>query len=104
MADSKVIVENQSWGLVKKYLQKTVNSVYIEAGVFTCDPGKSLDLHSHEEGDEYCFMLSGQGIFDIEGEKTTVSEGEVICIPKGAKHYSSNTGNEPFESAFLICP
>jgi quercetin dioxygenase-like cupin family protein len=90
--------------LVRTYLKKTVNSIYIEAGTFACDPGKSLEEHIHEEGDEYCMMLSGQGIFDIEGVKTVLNEGEVICIPKGAQHYSYNTGNEPFISAYLICP
>lgn len=101
----KVKVKKMDWGLLKVFLNKKIDGEhFVEAGVFTCEPGKSLELHTHEGCDEYCWVFKGVGLFEIEGEKFEINEGEVIKIPKNVKHKSYPLNDKPFSSFFIVCP
>lgn len=98
-------VTKQDWGVLNVFLsRKYGGSAFIEAGVFQCEPGKSLQLHTHEGGDEYCWVFEGTGIFIIDGKDYEVQAGEVIKIPKNVEHRSYPKGDEPFTSFFIVCP
>ena len=98
-------IEKQEWGDLIVFLNKKYNGgAFIEAGVFKCDPGKSLPLHTHEGGDEYCWVFEGTGVFYIDGKEYEVKTGEVIKIPKDLKHKSFPKDEKPFTSFFVVCP
>jgi quercetin dioxygenase-like cupin family protein len=101
---SKIAVAEspQEWGWAKVFAKKERQA--LEAGIFCCQPGKSLPLHAHNEGDEYCYLFKGSGVFVMNGEEIRVAEGELIKIPRGVEHLSYPTGNQPFHSFYLICP
>lgn len=92
----------EEWGGAKLFI-KNENEA-IESGIFRCDPGLSLPLHTHDEGDEYCYLFQGQGIFVINDEEIEVQTGELIKIPKGVIHRSYNVSDQPFISFYLVCP
>ena len=101
----KTKITKMDWGLLKVFLSKKIDGKHlIEAGVFTCEPGKSLELHTHGGCDEYCWVFKGAGLFEIGDEKFEVNEGEVIKIPKDVKHKSYPLGDKPFSSFFIVCP
>lgn len=98
-------IERQEWGDLIVFLNKKYRGdAFIEAGVFKCDPGKSLELHTHEGGDEYCWVFDGTGVFYIDGKEYEVKTGEVIKIPKDLKHKSYPKGDKAFTSFFVVCP
>ena len=98
-------VEKMEWGDLTVFLSKKYDKhSFIEAGVFKCNPGKSLQLHTHEGGDEYCWVFEGTAIFMIAGKEYEVKAGEVILIPKDQEHRSYPKGNTPFSSLFVVCP
>lgn len=92
----------QEWGWSKVFTKK--ESQALEAGIYCCQPGKSLPMHVHNEGDEYCYLFKGAGIFVIGGKEISVAEGQMVKIPKGVEHLSRPVGNAPFQSFYLICP
>ena len=95
----------QDWGGDKIFLEKKLASgEVLQAGIFRCDPGKSLPLHTHDEGDEYCYLYEGSGVFVFGDKEYQVKEGELIKIPKGMVHRSYNTGEIPFQSFFIVLP
>lgn len=101
----KAKITKMDWGLLKVFLSKKIDGKHlIEAGVFTCEPGKSLEPHTHEGGDEYCWVFKGVGNFEIGGKNFVVKEGEVIKIPKDIVHRSYPIGDQPFTSFFIVCP
>lgn len=98
-------VTKQEWGDLTVFLRKKYEAGgFINAGVFTCEPGKSLQLHTHEGADEYCWVFKGTGVFVIDGKEYEVKEGELIKIPKDLEHRSFPKGEKTFASFFIVCP
>ncbi len=92
----------QDWGGAKVFIKNEAQAV--ESGIFRCDPGASLPLHTHDEGDEYCYLFEGKGIFVIDDAEMEVQTGGLVKIPKGVQHRSYNVSDQPFMSFYLICP
>ncbi|SMC76703.1 cupin domain-containing protein [Sporomusa malonica] len=68
------------------------------------EPGVSMGLavvkdrirpHYQKVSDELYYILRGQGIITIGGERQELREGDVVAIPKGQVHGFVNTGKEP---------
>lgn len=94
-----------SWGKEVIFINKEIPATTpIEAGIFECEPGASLELHVHETGDEYCYLFAGQGVFVIAGQEYKVETGQAIKIPRGIEHLSYNNGDQTFRSFFIVCP
>ena len=56
--------------------------------------GQRTSLQSHQEREEWLFLLEGWGTIELEGQKEHWEPGERFVIKKGAKHrlkcYSSS--------------
>ena len=91
------------WGWAKILAKK--ESQALESGIFCCQPGNSLSLHTHDEGEEYCYLFQGNAVFVIDGEETPIATGECIRIPHNSVHRCYNPSKtEPFTSFYLVCP
>jgi len=67
------------------------------------DPGVTTAWHKLIETAERYLISSGQGLMEIEGvEPTTVTEGELVCIPPDTPQRITNTGSEDL-IFFAIC-
>lgn len=98
-------VSKMEWGELNVFLKKELPAGgAIDAGVFKCDPGKSLELHTHDGAEEYCWVFEGTAIFVIDGKEYEVKSGEVIKIPKDVEHLSYPKDDAPFSSFFIVCP
>lgn len=53
-------------------------------------PGDKVDLHQHETMFEVFFIQKGKAIFEVNGEKHVLSEGNCITIEPGELHAQSN--------------
>lgn len=59
------------------------------------ESGQSVDEHSHDEEEMFC-VVKGVGTLALEGETTEIYAGDVIYIPRFAKHSLANNTNDPF--------
>ena len=55
-------------------------------------PGKRLSLQKHQKRSEHWFLLSGQGIVTLDGERLNKKGGESVNIPCGSLHRIENSG------------
>ena len=55
-------------------------------------PGKRLSLQKHQKREEHWFVVSGQGIVTLDGERLNKKCGESINIPCGSSHRIENPG------------
>ena len=55
-------------------------------------PRKRLSLQKHNKRSEHWFVLSGQGIVTLDGERLNKKGGESVNIPCGSSHRIENTG------------
>jgi mannose-6-phosphate isomerase len=58
-------------------------------------PGKRISLQSHEFRAEHWFIVSGQGVAELDGNKITVGPGHSVDVPTGSKHRISCDSSEP---------
>lgn len=55
-------------------------------------PGKQLDIHRHDDGEEYYYFLEGCGRMLVGADWFTVGPGEFVTVPKQHDHSVQNTG------------
>ncbi|MDF1826223.1 MAG: cupin domain-containing protein [Verrucomicrobiales bacterium] len=67
----------------------------------TLPPGGATERHYHLVSEEFYYILSGDGIMEIEGETREVGPGDAILIPKGDWHQIR--ANESVELKLLCC-
>ena len=48
--------------------------------------GKMTPMHVHPENDEAIYVLDGELLVDVEGEKHTVGTGGLVFAPRGVAH------------------
>lgn len=68
----------------------------------TIDPGASLGVHEHHGETETYYILSGEGIYEDNGEKTPAKPGDVFFCKDGGSHGIECTGAEPLVFMALI--
>lgn len=65
-------------------------------------PGEEVEYHMHVGESETFFILSGQGIYNDNGNKVDIVPGMVTLTPSGQGHAIKNTGDEMLVFIALI--
>ena len=60
--------------------------------------------HSHDGYEETVYGLAGTSTWTVDGETTEVSEGDVICIRRGAVHGFDNRGETDAKVLGVVTP
>ena len=68
-------------------------------GIAEIPPGTSLLLHHHEPEETY-YVISGNGLMQIDDYEEEIGPGSAIYIPPNAKHTVSCVGTEPLVFIF----
>ncbi len=82
-----------------KYLMQGPRSSF---GLCRLRPGEVLTPHEHRVMEEIFYVLKGQLMVEIEGEKTLIEEGQMFCIEPGEFHIVSNPG-EDYNEYIISC-
>jgi len=67
----------------------------------TLKAGASTQAHFHPGTEEIYYILTGEGMMAVEGEKRVVRPGDAIGILAGQHHQIRNTGE--IDLVFLCC-
>lgn len=68
------------------------------------EPGCEIDEHSHPDGMEAMYLMSGHGIAYIDGKEYEFQPDTMIVAPKGVSHKIVNTGNETLRVLCVFSP
>jgi quercetin dioxygenase-like cupin family protein len=68
------------------------------------EPGGLADPHYHEEIEQIMYILTGKAHVIIEGKESTLSEGDVLWIPKRAMHEVKNVGDSNLRFLLMYSP
>jgi len=89
-ADRRVIILSNPGARHKHH---STNTLYFSCSIY--NPGESAPVHRHTSNASR-FVLEGDGGYTtIEGEKCTMSRGDLIITPAGTWHDHGNEGSEP---------
>ena len=55
-------------------------------------PGQRLSLQKHQKRAEHWYVVSGEGIVTLDGQRLNKKGGESVNIPSGSAHRIENPG------------
>ena len=62
-------------------------------GLNAFEPGQEHRLHAHAGLDKVYSVISGEGVFLLEGRELAMQTGDVLVAPDGVPHGVRNTGS-----------
>jgi len=73
-------------------------------GLNAFDPGQEHELHTHDEMDKVCSVLSGTGEFLLDDGGHAMEAGMSLIVPAGAAHGIKNTGKDRMVILVVLAP
>ncbi|WP_226022997.1 cupin domain-containing protein [Halomicrobium salinisoli] len=93
------------WGTIKWLsTPETTGSETFSAGIVVVEPGKGHERHTHPDSEEVLFVLSGRGVQMIDDEEQEIRPGDMLHIPAGVEHSTTNTSWEPLRFLAMYGP
>jgi mannose-6-phosphate isomerase-like protein (cupin superfamily) len=68
---------------------------YSQLVIMTIPPGGEIGEEVHPDTDQILTFVSGVGEAKVSGKTRKVAQGDLVCVPAGAKHNFVNTGPNP---------
>jgi quercetin dioxygenase-like cupin family protein len=82
-----------------------IQSKYSSVCVIRVQPGdKVTPAHSHPQGEEVIYIMSGSGRVLVDGEVAQVRAGSTVLFPQGAVHMLQNTSAEEMKVVCFFAP
>jgi quercetin dioxygenase-like cupin family protein len=73
--------------------------------VIRIEPGQTVKpAHSHPNGEEIIYIITGKGRVWINGEISNVEAGTAVLFPQGLPHMTQNTGDEEMKVICFFAP
>ena len=93
------------WGRIKWLSTPAVTGAErFSAGIVQLAPKEGHERHNHPDSEEMLYVISGEGIQTIEGEKQRITAGEMVHIPAGVYHSTINATWEPLRLLAVYAP
>lgn len=72
--------------------------------VMEIPPGGEIGEETHEHVEQTLFILSGDGVVELDGEVRPIGPGGVVVVTPGTRHNFKNTGSVPLELYTVYAP
>jgi mannose-6-phosphate isomerase-like protein (cupin superfamily) len=73
-------------------------------GLNCFEPGQEHALHAHAGMDKVYHVVSGRGVFVLEGRELPMEAGVLLVAPQGVPHGIRNTGGERLVVLAILAP
>jgi quercetin dioxygenase-like cupin family protein len=67
-------------------------------------PGEGPPLHTHENEDEFWYLIEGDLRFKLGSEVHTAPQGSFVFVPRGTPHNFQNVGDQPARILVMFTP
>ena len=82
----------------KAFVKEILNTTSMEMSFGTLAPGCTVPFfHHHKQNEEVYVVLSGTGVFILDGEEVPVSSGSIARFAPEVRRNSKCTGDKPLE-------
>jgi quercetin dioxygenase-like cupin family protein len=82
-----------------------VNAEHCSMCMIRVAPGETVrPAHSHPNGEEVIYILSGSGRVMIDGNVEHVAAGSAVLFPQGKIHMLQNSGTEEMKVVCFFAP
>jgi quercetin dioxygenase-like cupin family protein len=84
---------------------ETTGAEHCSMCVIRVAPGQTVrPAHSHPNGEEAIYVMSGSGRVLIEGHVHAVQRGSAVLFPQGQVHMLQNSGDEEMRVVCFFAP
>lgn len=99
-------VDGHIQGVLSKLLINPNNSdsAHLDIRLSSFQPGGLIQPHVHENSENVYYILQGNGVAILDGERHFVGPHTMIFIPPGVVHAIENTGIENLLYLFVAAP
>ena len=66
----------------------------MDSGILFYEPGETMTPHKHSNLDEIFYVISGNGIINIDGKDIPINKNDVMLSPHDESHGFSNNGDD----------
>jgi mannose-6-phosphate isomerase-like protein (cupin superfamily) len=73
-------------------------------GLNCFEPGQEHALHAHQGMDKAYYVISGRGLFLLDGRSLPMDPGTMLCAPDGVPHGIRNDGTERLVVLAVLAP
>lgn len=73
-------------------------------GLNAFEPGQEHRLHAHSGMDKVYHVLTGRGVFLLEGREEPMEAGMMLIAPEGVPHGIRNTGSGRLVVLAILAP
>jgi len=92
------------WSSEKMGKSTIFKSERVMVGLNCFEPAQEHALHAHEGMDKVYHVLSGSGLFLLEGESLPMEAGVMLVAPEGVPHGIRNTGSQRLLVLAILTP
>jgi quercetin dioxygenase-like cupin family protein len=83
----------------------TLQPRYLSCCVMRVLPGETVrPAHSHPDGEELIYVISGSGKVSVDGEVGMLRPGTAVLFPKDSVHMVRNSGPEEMKVVCFFAP
>ena len=80
----------------KAFVKDILGTTSIELSFGTLAPGASVPFfHHHKQNEEVYVVLSGEGVFVLDGKEEPVASGSIVRVAPEVSRNTKCTGNSP---------
>lgn len=79
-------------------------SAHVLVGLNAFEPGQSHALHAHQGMDKVYHVLSGDGVFLLDGRELPMRAGDLLVAPECVPHGVRNTGTGRLVVLAILAP
>ncbi len=80
----------------KAFVKELVGSTSMEVSFGSLAPGQAVPFnHKHKQNEELYIVLSGEGVFTLDGTEVSVASGSVVRIAPAVSRCTRCTGQTP---------
>lgn len=84
---------------------ETLSPTHLSMCVIRVPPGEKVrPAHSHPNGEEVIYIISGSGRVLVDGEVDNVEAGTAVLFPQGKVHMLHNTGDVEMKVVCFFAP
>jgi len=84
---------------------KSLQPQFLSCCVMRVSPGQTVNpAHSHPDGEELIYVISGEGKVLVDGEVKPLSPGTTVLFPKGSVHMVRNSGSMEMKVICFFAP
>ncbi|MEM3404337.1 MAG: cupin domain-containing protein [Nitrososphaeria archaeon] len=84
-------------------IDEATGSKEYRASIITFPPGTRNKFHVHDH-EQILYIIRGKGIVADEKEEKVITEGDIVFIPAGEKHWHGATEDSWFSHLFIYSP